>query len=83
MAADPSPLSLRLVSFSASQLSSPTSVTVGLLSASLGWLALLLVFVLQVAFVLGWISDQLWVYFSTPAVPCSGLSFVSVDVLQS
>ena len=83
MAADSSLLSLRLVSFSASQLSSLTSVTVGLLSASLGWLALLLAFVLQVAFVLGWIPDQLWVYFSTPAVPCRGLGFVSVDVLQS
>ena len=81
MVADPSPLSLRLVSLHLCVcLSTSISVTLGLLSASLGWLALLLVFVFKVAFVLGWIPDQLWVYFSTPAVPCMGLGFVSVDI---
>ena len=53
-----------LVSSGACPPFSPTSVTVGLLSASLGWLELLLVFVLPRASVKGSIPSQLWVYFS-------------------
>ena len=43
---------------------SPTSVTVGLLSASLDWLQLLLGFILPRPSMKGSIPSQLWVYFS-------------------